>query len=38
MASYAIQNTPAILASYHGRFLAQSKPAMAAELLTRAWA
>jgi serine/threonine protein phosphatase PrpC len=38
LASYAIQNAPEILASYHGRFLAQGKPAMAAELLTRAWA
>jgi hypothetical protein len=37
-ASYAIQDTPAIVAKHYGRFLPHDKAAMAAEVLNRAWA
>ncbi|ACG78836.1 conserved hypothetical protein [Phenylobacterium zucineum HLK1] len=37
-ASYAIQDTPEMVASHYGRFLPQDKAAIAAEVLNRVWA
>lgn len=36
-ASYAIQDTPDMVAQHYGRFLPQDKAALAAEVLNRAW-
>ena len=36
-ASYAIQDTPAVVAKHYGRFLPQDKSALAAAVLNRAW-
>jgi hypothetical protein len=36
-ASYAIQDTPEMVAKHYGRFLPQDKAALAAEVLNRAW-
>jgi hypothetical protein len=36
-ASYAIQDTPDMVAKHYGRFLPQDKAALAAEVLNRAW-
>jgi hypothetical protein len=36
-ASYAIQDTPDMVANHYGRFLPQDKAALAAEVLNRAW-
>lgn len=36
-ASYAIQDTPDMVAQHYGRFLPQDKAALAAELLNRVW-
>lgn len=36
-ASYAIQDTPAMIASHYGRFLPQDKSAIAAKILNRVW-
>jgi hypothetical protein len=36
-ASYAIQDTPEIVAKHYGRFLPQDKAALAAEVLNRVW-
>lgn len=37
-ASYAIQDTPEMVAKHYGRFLPENKAALAAEILNRAWA
>jgi hypothetical protein len=37
-ASYAIQDTPAMIANHYGRFLPQDKSAIAAKILNRVWA
>lgn len=37
-ASYAIQDTPDVVAQHYGRFLPQDKAALAAEILNRVWA
>ncbi|WP_244185201.1 hypothetical protein [Sphingomonas aurantiaca] len=37
-ASYAIQDTPEMVAEHYGRFLPQDKAALAAEILNRVWA
>jgi hypothetical protein len=37
-ASYAIQDTPEMVAQHYGRFLPQDKAAISAEILNRAWA
>lgn len=36
-ASYAIQDTPEMVASHYGRFLPQDKAALAAQILNRVW-
>jgi hypothetical protein len=36
-ASYAIQDTPEMVAKHYGRFLPQDKAALAAEILNRVW-
>lgn len=36
-ASYAIQDTPAMIANHYGRFLPQDKSAIAAKILNRVW-
>jgi hypothetical protein len=36
-ASYAIQDTPEMVAKHYGRFLPQDKAALAAEVLNQAW-
>lgn len=36
-ASYAIQDTPEIVAKHYGRFLPQDKTALVAEILNRVW-
>lgn len=36
-ASYAIQDTPEMVAKHYGRFLPQDKAAMAADILNRVW-
>lgn len=36
-ASYAIQDTPEMVAKHYGRFLPQDKSALAAEVLNRSW-
>jgi len=36
-ASYAIQDTPEIVAKHYGRFLPQDKAALAADILNRVW-
>ncbi|EPR15849.1 hypothetical protein M527_23535 [Sphingobium indicum IP26] len=36
-ASYAIQDTPEMVAKHYGRFLPQDKAAMAAQILNRVW-
>ena len=36
-ASYAIQDTPDIVAKHYGRFLPQDKAALAAQVLNRVW-
>lgn len=36
-ASYAIQDTPDIVAQHYGRFLPQDKAALAAKILNRVW-
>ena len=36
-ASYAIQDTPEMVARHYGRFLPQDKAALAAEVLNRVW-
>lgn len=36
-ASYAIQDTPEVVAKYYARFLPQDKSALAAEVLNRVW-
>jgi len=36
-ASYAIQDTPEMVAKHYGRFLPQDKSALAAEILNRVW-
>ena len=36
-ASYAIQDTPDVVAKHYGRFLPQDKAALVAEVLNRAW-
>lgn len=36
-ASYAIQDTPDMVAQHYGRFLPQDKAALAAAVLNRAW-
>ncbi|MFG1421720.1 hypothetical protein [Roseixanthobacter liquoris] len=36
-ASYAIQDTPEMVASHYGRFLPQDKAALAAKILNRVW-
>ena len=36
-ASYAIQDTPDMVAQYYGRFLPQDKAALAAQVLNRVW-
>jgi hypothetical protein len=36
-ASYAIQDTPDMVAKHYGRFLPQDKAAMAAQILNRVW-
>jgi hypothetical protein len=36
-ASYAIQDTPEMVAQHYGRFLPQHKAALAASVLNRAW-
>ncbi len=37
-ASYAIQDTPDVVAKHYGRFLAQDKAALAAKVLNQVWA
>lgn len=37
-ASYAIQDTPAVVAKHYGRFLPKDKAALAAEVLNQVWA
>lgn len=37
-ASYAIQDTPEMVANHYGRFLPQDKAAIAAQVLNRVWA
>jgi len=37
-ASYAIQDTPEMVAEHYGRFLPQDKAALAAQILNRVWA
>lgn len=37
-ASYAIQDTPEMVADYYGRFLPQDKAALAAQILNQVWA
>lgn len=37
-ASYAIQDTPAVVQKHYGRFLPKDKAAMAAEILNKVWA
>jgi hypothetical protein len=37
-ASYAIQDTPEMVAKHYGRFLPQDKAALAAQVLNKAWA
>jgi hypothetical protein len=36
-ASYAIQDTPEMVAKYYGRFLPQDKSALAAQILNQVW-
>lgn len=36
-ASYAIQDTPEMVAKHYGRFLPHDKSALAAEILNRVW-
>ncbi len=36
-ASYAIQDTPDMVAKHYGRFLPQDKAALAAQILNRVW-
>ena len=36
-ASYAIQDTPDMVAQHYGRFLPQDKAALAAKILNRVW-
>lgn len=36
-ASYAIQDTPAMIAEHYGRFLPEDKSALAARILNRVW-
>ena len=36
-ASYAIQDTPEMVAEHYGRFLPQDKSALAAQILNRVW-
>lgn len=36
-ASYAIQDTPEMVAKHYGRFLPQDKSALVAEILNRVW-
>lgn len=37
-ASYAIQDTPEMVAKHYGRFLPEDKAALAAQILNQAWA
>ncbi|WP_227698539.1 hypothetical protein [Sphingomonas hengshuiensis] len=37
-ASYAIQDTPEMVAKHYGRFLPQDKASMAAKILNEMWA
>lgn len=37
-ASYAIQDTPEVVAKHYGRFLPQDKAALAAQVLNKVWA
>jgi hypothetical protein len=36
-ASYAIQDTPEVVAMHYGRFLPQDKVALAAQVLNKVW-
>jgi hypothetical protein len=36
-ASYAIQDTPAVVAQHYGRFLPEDKAMLAARVLNRVW-
>jgi hypothetical protein len=36
-ASYAIQDTPDMVAKHYGRFLPQDKAALAAQILNKVW-